>query len=241
MHGMHGLKCDACSVRNRALCGTLSREELTQLNLIGRFKELAPGEIIQSEPEGPNYFANVISGVVKLTKSLPDGRQQIVGLQFPSNFLGRPFGAASPYVAEAATEVRLCTFNRTQFESLAKTHPGLEHRLFENTLNELDAAREWMLLLGRKTATEKVASFLVMVGERSQPAGCGSANATQGVKFDLPLTRYDIADFLGLTIETVSRQLSKLKTRRLIELTGPRTINVPDLPALKHVAAQSDL
>jgi CRP/FNR family transcriptional regulator len=241
MHGMHGLKCETCAVRNRALCGSLSRDELAQLNLIGRFKDLAPGEIIQSEPEGPNYFANVISGVVKLTKSLPDGRQQIVGLQFPSNFLGRPFGAASAYVAEAATDVRLCTFNRSQFESLAKSNPGLEHRLFENTLNELDSAREWMLLLGRKTATEKVASFLVMVGERTQPQGCSSAQGASSAKFELPLTRYDIADFLGLTIETVSRQLSKLKARNMIELSGPRTIIVPDLNALKHIAAQADL
>lgn len=236
---MSQLKCDTCAIRHRALCGSLSREELGLLNSIARFRDVPAGESIHRDSEAPTYFANVVTGVVKLTKSLADGRQQIVGLQFPSNFLGRPFGQFSSYDAEAATDVRLCTFARSQFESLARTNPGLEHRLFQNALTELDAARDWMLLLGRKTASEKVASFLLLVAENSQAVDCTSETPSNPVRFELPLTRTDIGDYLGLTIETVSRQLSRLRTQDLIRLDGPRTVIVPDIERLKQAAEQS--
>jgi CRP/FNR family transcriptional regulator len=175
--------------------------------------------------------------VVKLTKSLADGRQQIVGLQFASDFIGRPFRAHSPYFAEAATDVELCTFPRAPFESLVREFPGLEHRLFEHTLDELDAAQEWMLLLGRKTAEERVASLLLMIAKRMSAVGCSSAAAGLNfVEFDLPLTRTDIADHLGLTIETVSRQITRLRGMNLIKLKGARRIVVPDLSALESIA-----
>ncbi len=233
---MHEMTCDSCAVRNRALCGALTREELGRLNAIARFRDVPAGHIIMTDTEPAPHFANVVSGVVKLTKTLPDGRQQIVGLQFPSNFLGRPFGPRSPFFAEAATSVRLCTYPRSQFESLLREFPGLEHRLFEHTLNELDAARDWMLLLGRKTAMEKVASFLLMVAQRAGDAGCKASPASNSAKFELPLTRTDIADFLGLTIETVSRQMSRLKSRGYIKLEGARAIIVPDVEKLGQLS-----
>jgi CRP/FNR family transcriptional regulator len=238
---MAAIACDNCSVRNRALCGALSRDELESLNAIARFRDFSSGENIHAELDVQNYFANVISGVVKLSKSMPDGRQQIVGLQFPSNFLGRPFGEQSPYVAEAATEVRLCTFNKPRFEALTRNFPGLERRLFENTLSELDAARDWMLLLGRKSAVEKVASFLLMVAERLKDTGCHSDTAPNTRTFNLPLTRADMADYLGLTIETVSRQLTKLKSSGLIEIENFRTVVVTDVGRLEKLAGTTSL
>jgi CRP/FNR family transcriptional regulator len=232
------ISCDHCAIRHRALCGSLSRDELTELNKVARFRDVAAGGSIQRSAEHVQYFANVVSGVVKLTKSLSDGRQQIVGLQFSSNFLGRPYGQASTYDAEAATDVRLCTFPRPQFERLVREFPGLEHRLFENALTELDAARDWMLLLGRKSASEKVASFLMLVAENSRQVGCGGSDAETSAKFDLPLTRTEIADYLGLTIETVSRQLSRLRAQGAIRLDGPRTVIVPNLGRLAEAAEQ---
>ena len=122
--------------------------------------------------------------------------------------------------------------------------PGLEHRLFENTLNELDAAREWMFVLGRKSAQEKVASFLHLIAKRQPLIGCSHAennpDGPNAARFDLPLTRADIADFLGLTIETVSRQLSNLKRKGTIKLLSGREVLVPDLRLLKSMAAGGD-
>lgn len=228
--------CETCAVRHRALCAALSNEELTRLNRIARHRHLAAGQIIFTDQEPPDFFGNIIDGVVKLTKTLADGRQQIVALQFPSEFLGRPYRLHNPYFAEAATKVTLCTYPKDQFERFLHEWPGLEHKLLEHTLSELDAAHEWMLLLGRKTALEKVASLLFHVARRFQGVGCQSLDGMNFATFQLPLSRADIADYLGLTIETVSRQITLLKTRGVILVDGGRAITVPDMAKLEALA-----
>lgn len=233
------LRCDTCAIKQRSMCGALTRPELERLSAMAHQRMLPPGQIIFRENEEAGYFANVISGVVKLTKSLGDGREQIVGLQFASDFLGRPYRSRSPYQAEAVTEVHLCTYEKLQFERLVHDYKDLEHRLFESTLDELDAAHEWMLLLGRKSAEEKVASFLMMVSRRTGNGGCDEHRAKQAARFDLPLTRTEIADFLGLTIETVSRQFSRLKVDKVIALDGSRSISILDAQRLRQVSEKN--
>jgi CRP/FNR family transcriptional regulator len=208
------------------------------MNAISRPKFVAAGQTIMADHEPTEFFANIINGVIKLTKMLSDGRQQIVGLLFAPDFVGRAYSAESKYFAEAASDVELCTFPRYEFEKLMAAHPGLEHRMFEKTLDELDACREWMLLLGRKSAEEKVSSFLLMIAERTQNIGCAHSDEVNFVQFDLPLTRADIADYLGLTIETVSRQITRLKTRGIITMKGNREIAIPDVNLLRQVADQ---
>lgn len=229
-------RCEQCSVRNRAVCAALREDELSELNRIARRKLVHAGETILSDQEPASFLGNIVSGVVKLTKTLADGRQQIVGLQFPPDFLGRAFSAKNPYFAEAATEVELCCFQRPDFERLMSDHPDLEHRLFERTLHELDAAREWMVLLGRKTAEEKVASFLLMLANRSAMIGCADDETPNEARFVMPLTRSDIADYLGLTIETVSRQITRLRVRGIIRPLDSRTFLVPNLELLTRAA-----
>ena len=191
-----------------------------------------------SDEDTAEMFANVVSGVIKLAKTLADGRQQIVGLLFAPDFVGRAYSRNNPYFAEAATDVELCCFPRESFEALLKEVPDLEHRLFERTLDELDSAREWMLLLGRKTAEEKVASFLCLIAKRAIMTGCPHHAAGGEPEFELPLTRADMADYLGLTIETVSRQITKLKTRGFIRLIDTHHFVVPDIHALCELAGQ---
>ena len=235
--------CETCAIRFRAMCGAISSEELGRLNGIARHRRIAPGQMIMRCDDEPTYFATVVSGVVKLSRALGDSRQQIVGLQFPSDFLGRPFRAHSPYDAEAATEVQLCTYPTHQFEILMKEFPGIEHRLFERSLDELDAAREWMLMLGRKSAREKLASLVLMIARRSQSAGCAMLAKVQSrdeLICDLSLSRTAIADFLGLTIETVSRQFSALKSDGIIELPSHREVVVTNLSRLEQ-AAEADM
>ena len=222
------LRCDTCAVRHKAACGALSETEIARINEIAHHKTLPPGHTILTDHGEMTFFANIISGVVKLTKTLMDGRQQIVGLQFASDFLGRPFRTESPYNAETVTEVHLCTYNKAQFERLVKEFEGLEHRLFQNTLDELDASREWMLLLGRKSAAEKIASFLLMVSKRMEMVGCHHQQKPSHPTFHLPLSRAETADFLGLTLETVSRQISNLKVQKVISLQGNRMISILD-------------
>lgn len=187
------------------------------------------GKELVSDSKSVERFSNVLSGVVKLTKMLSDGRQQIVGLQFAPDFLGRPFQAESSLTAEAATEVELCSFPRQALERMMKEQPDLEHRLLEQKLRELDQARDWMVALGRKTAAEKIASFLLMIARNIDPTAGPEHRAAA---FDLPLSRAEIADFLGLTIETVSRQLTRLRGDNVIRIDNNRHIVVSDLARL---------
>lgn len=176
-------------------------------------------------------YANVMRGVIKLTKTLEDGRQQVVGLQFAPDFMGRPYAAENQIGAEAASPVELCRVPKAALEALLKTNPALEHRLMQQVLRELDEARAWMVTLGRKTAQEKVASFLYLIATHIDPTI--DAAATGAASFDLPLNRIDIADFLGITIETVSRQLTKLRQEGVIVITNNKHVDVPDMARLR--------
>ena len=165
---------------------------------------------------------------------MEDGRRQIVGLLFASDFIGRPLRPVAPYEAVAVTDVRMCLFRRGQFEEILARTPHLERRLLEMTLDELDAAREWMLLLGRKSAREKVASFLMILARRA--AQLEKRSARDRAFFAIPLSREAIAEYLGLTIETVSRQFTALRKDRIIELQGTRSVSVIEFSALADLA-----
>ena len=221
--------CLACEARHKGICGALAPEQLVELARATTKRHIAPGSPVAGQSETAERYANILSGVVKLSRKLPDGRQQIVGLQFAPDFLGRPFERQDDSIAEAATEVSVCSFPRTVLERMMREGPGLEHLLLRQTLEELDEAREWMLTLGRKTAAEKVASFLLLIARNIDP---GSGPEGKAAAFELPLTRADIADFLGLTIETVSRQLTRLRSDGVIRIENNRHVSVPNLAVL---------
>lgn len=227
-------RCETCAVRHRSLCGALEHKEVERLSLISRRTTIPAGKVIVAEGNQALFVANILSGTVKLTRSLEDGRRQIVGLQFPSDFLGRPFRTHWSVQAEAVTNVELCQFDRKQFEQLITDFPTLEQRLLARVLDELDRIREWLFIVGRKTASERVASLLVMIADRERDAACGN-NLLEDVIFELPISRSEMADCLGLTIETVSRQMSQLTAQGVIDLHNSRSVHVPDLQRLRRI------
>lgn len=224
--------CDTCLVRNRAICSSLDGEEIRALNAIGRRRNLTPGESLMWEGEDSVLVANVIEGVLKLSTGTEDGREQIVGVVYPSDFIGRPFGSTSGHGVTALTEARVCVFSRKDFDAFAREHPSLEHKLLQRTLAELDRTRRWMLLLGRKSAGEKVASFLLEMSERLVLPGCVDAPGQPLRRFALPFSRQQVADVLGLTIETVSRQFTRLKADGIIDLPSRREVVIVDRAGL---------
>jgi len=223
--------CDLCVVRNRAICSALDSTEVEALNAIGRKRALKAGESLIWEGDESVLVANVIEGVLKLSTGTEDGREQIVGVVYPSDFIGRPFGAKTDHGVTALTDARVCVFSRRDFDNFAREHPGLEHKLLQRTLGELDRTRRWMLLLGRKSASEKLASFLLEMTERLGDTGCESDEAPT-TRLVLPFSRQQIADLLGLTIETVSRQFTRLKDDGVIALVSRREVEVLDQEAL---------
>lgn len=224
--------CDLCVVRNRAICAALDVTEVEALNAIGRRRNLVAGESLIWEGEDAVLVANVIEGVLKLSTGTEDGREQIVGVVYPSDFIGRPFGTTNGHGVTALTDARICVFNRRDFDAFAREHPALEHKLLDRTLGELDRTRRWMLLLGRKSASEKVASFLLEMTERLIEPGCKVGFGMPNRHLTLPFSRQQIADVLGLTIETVSRQFTRLKADRVIALPSRREVVILDHDAL---------
>ncbi len=222
--------CGDCPIRHRAVCARCETDELKQLEEIKYYRSFQAGQTVIWSGDRMDFVASVVSGIASLNQTMEDGRRQMVGLLLPSDFVGRPGRSQAAYDVTAVTDLVMCCFRKRPFESLINSTPNISQRLLEMTLDELDAAREWMLLLGRKTAREKIASLLAILARR-----CSGGQASGGqprLSFDLPLTREQMADYLGLTLETVSRQMSALKNAGVIRLDGKRRVTVPDLAAL---------
>lgn len=228
--------CDDCAVRERAICATLGAAELQALNAMGRRRTLGAGESLIWEGDDSTLVGNVIGGVLKLSTGTSDGREQIVGVVYPSDFIGRPFGGTTRHTVTALTDARVCVFSRGDFDGFAASHPALERKLLERTLTELDRTRRWMLLLGRKTAEERIATFLLDMSRRLAPDSDEPAPGAVLDRFELPFSRQQIGDVLGLTIETVSRHFTKLKREGVIDLPGRRTVAIRDRAALELLA-----
>ncbi len=232
---MHGIRtrCDTCQVRHEGICAALDEEARAQLLQISRRRVLASHNVIFRDGDEADHYFSITSGIVKLVKTLADGHQHIIGLIHQPGFMGQTLNRRHSYAAESATEVELCAYPRAAFDTLMKAHPQLERRIFEMTIRELDVCRDWTLLLGRKCSFERVAGFLLMMARRMPRTPGASANT---VHFELPFTRAEMADYLGLTLETVSRQFSRLKTKEIIALPSSRDITIPDIELLSTVA-----
>jgi CRP/FNR family transcriptional regulator len=224
------MACGDCPIRHRAVCARCEADELEALEQIKYYRRFEAGQTLIWAGDQMDFVASVITGIATLTQTLEDGRTQMVGLLLPSDFVGRPGRGRAAYNVTATTDILMCCFRRRPFEEMMERTPHIAQRLLQMTLDELDAAREWMLILGRKTAREKIASLLSIIARRDASVKMRAAKGT--MSFDLPLTREAMADYLGLTLETVSRQISALKRDGVIELEGKRHVIIPDMDRL---------
>jgi CRP/FNR family transcriptional regulator len=234
--GTHGalLECGDCPIRHRAVCARCETDELAALEQIKYYRSYQAGQSIVWSGDRMDFVASVVTGIATLTQTMEDGRRQMVGLLLPSDFVGRPGRQTAAFDVTAATDVVMCCFRKKPFEEMMSRTPHIGQRLLEMTLDELDAAREWMLLLGRKTAREKIASLVAIIARRE--ASLHLKETGSGMVVDLPLTREEMADYLGLTLETVSRQISALKKDGVIRLEGNRHVIIPDFDRLVEEA-----
>jgi CRP/FNR family transcriptional regulator len=227
-------QCEECPIRHKAVCARCDNDELELLEEIKYYRSFEAGQTLIWSGDKMDFVGSVVSGIATLTQTMEDGRTQMVGLLLPSDFVGRPGREGAAYDVVATTDLVMCCFRKKPFEQMMERTPHIAQRLLEMTLDELDAAREWMLVLGRKTAREKIASLLSIIARRDASLNLRAAEGK--VVFDLPLTREAMADYLGLTLETVSRQISALKRDGVIVLEGKRHVTVPDLGRLMEEA-----
>lgn len=220
--------CDDCKVRRFSVCGALELSELHELDLISQTRHFTPKTMLFDQGALAGSVFNVTEGVVRLYKSLPDGRRQIVGFALAGDFLGLALMDRYGVAAEAVTPVTVCRFARAAFLSYVDGKPHLLRRLHEFAGHELSLAQDQMLLLGRRTAEEKIAAFLLNLQTRYSRIGATS------VTVPLPMSRQDIADYLGLTIETVSRTLTRFAREKVVVVVpdGVRLLSTERLDQL---------
>ena len=234
---------DRCSIRERALCIVAHLATEIELRPASRTRIVDAGETILAEHGDASVVGSVIAGVMRMTKSLPDGRQQIVGLIYPGEFFGRPYSDTTEFAYEAATDLEICVIDRRTFESVLTRHPDLEHELLLMVLDDLAFARERSLLLGCQTTLERVASYLlVMLERRQQLLSRAVLEAHNNVALSA-ISRRDLASYLGTTIETISRHLHYLSRQGVIRIINPSHFEVLDRGALLAISglAEDDL
>ena len=222
--------CGACPVRGLAICGVLQPDELYALAEIVHEMHRAHRQSVIVEGDSADHFYIVTGGVASVEKLLADGRRQVVGFLYPSDFFGLATDGCYAYNVTAVTNLMFCQFDRQQFLSLIDRFPKLETRLLGLASNELAASQEQMLVLGCKTAKEKVASFLSVLSERSHRIGRLRSPLW------VPMTRGDIGDYLGVTTETTSRMFTQLRKEGLIAFLPDALIEILDPVELKRIA-----
>jgi CRP/FNR family transcriptional regulator len=222
--------CGSCDARSQSVCNAIPEPEMRRLAEASSTGHAAPGSSFVVEGEPASAFFNITGGTAKLYKLLPDGRRQITGFVGTGHFLGLAVSDTYAFSAEAIDPVRYCRFSRAKLRALLDDFPAMEQRLLQVASNELVAAQEQMLLLGRKTARERVATFLLAQSR------LGVICQVPRARFALPMTRGDIADYVGLTIETVSRTLTKLRSDGLVDIPNATDIVIRNRAAMKQIA-----
>lgn len=224
------VQCSRCAVSSVAFCAGLTAADVARLSGIAGQVQMPAHDTLFREGDAAEHLYTVIHGAVKLYKLLPDGRRQITAFLFPGDFFGLGVGGAYAYTAETLTPVRLCRFPRPKLDRLLAEAPSFENKLLALTIQDLAQAQEHMLLLGRKTAREKLATFLLRLSRGARRRGLAPSPVA------LPMSRSDIADHLGLTIETVSRTFTQLKREGVIGIPDLSHVILHQPEALRTIA-----
>ena len=224
--------CASCPVRDRAACAALSPEERAELGRAGRFVELARGETLFVAGDDSAKCATLVSGALKVTSFDREGTERILALVHPAGFIGELFTPFASHDVVALTDSRLCVFDRSAFESALTRFPALATALLRRASEDLHETRLLVELMGRRSAEAKVAGLLLGLSRAASDSPCHGAR-----QFDLPLTRGEMAGLLGLTIETVSRQIGALERDGAIRRNGARGIELVDPARLECLVA----
>jgi len=226
-----GHPCQGCEVRSRAICGVLDCSNLAQFKSLGWTLRLVPGQTLFHEGDPATRVFTLTKGTLKLYKLLPDGRRQVTGFTHSGDFLGMSVDDEHAFSAEALEDAQLCWFPRNRFDEFVEMHAPMERELYRMAAHELAAARDQMVLLGRKTASERLASFILLLARRAEQIPGRPSDLVR-----LPMSRSDIADYLGLTKETVSRVFSSFRRDQLIRLRATDEVEIVDCRGLEQLA-----
>ncbi|TCO72408.1 Crp/Fnr family transcriptional regulator [Rhodovulum euryhalinum] len=214
---------------------TLPAEHLRALVAIARLRDIPRGTEVLAEATSAQEIGYLLDGALGMQKCLPDGRTHIIGLLVPTDMYGRLFDGPTAYAIVALTDARVLTFSRGPFEDILRTTPEIERMFLVNVLDELDSAREWVLLMGGHKIVERLASFLLILLRRKLRS---VRHRDPGVPMSvtIPIRRTDLAHYLGTTPESISRALHELNGEGVVRLKDAYEIEIADLPGLVRVS-----
>ena len=224
------LECAHCGVRDRAVCSALSDAEMGELDQLTQALRLPAGATLVRTGENRQYIFTLTEGALRLVRTLADGRRQITGFVLPGDYVGLTETPRHRHDIEAVVDSRVCRTPLADMRRLRERHPLLERKLMQRTSMELAAAQDAGLLLARLQPSERLAQFLLRLAARAD---------TPGDTVALPMGRGDIADHLGLTMETISRTFTKLRQQQLIALPQLHRVQILDLAGLRRLAGDT--
>jgi CRP/FNR family transcriptional regulator len=230
--GLHG--------RIRDVLDRFAPEVRGALLASARIEDIPAGAVVVPEGQRSERVGYVLDGALGMRKTLLDGRTHLIGLLVPTDMFGRFFDGPSTYDLVALSDTRSFTFDRAIFERAMSSSPEVERQFLVNLLDELDAAREWILMLSGHRVTERVASFLLVMLRRSGGGRSGGGRSGGGRVVQIPISRHDLAHHLGTRPESLSRAFHQLQKSGAIEILDPYTIRVMDAAALVE-ASGADL
>ena len=226
-------QCLNCNKRESSLCAVLACDELDRLEEIMTPMNFTSGQTIFTEGDDLTHYYTLSAGVIRLVKFLPDGRRAILDFLYKGDFLGLNLEGHYSYSAEAVTDVKVCCFSRPKLQTMFDDIPKMKGRLMSMFMSKLVASQNQMAGLGRMSPRERLAALLLLLA--AEPA-----LKHIGQSFILPMPREDIADFLGLTIETVSRTFCAFAKENLIGIEKRNIIQLKNEPALQALAEADD-
>jgi CRP/FNR family transcriptional regulator len=226
------LTCAACPVRDRAACSALDEEQRTELARLGSHRALRRGETLFAAGDDNAICATLISGALKISSFDEDGTEHILSLVHPAGFVGEMFSPLARHDVIALTDSKLCLFTRDRYEAAASRFPALGQALLRRASEDLFESRALMALMTGRTSRQRVAGFLMAMANAASDSPCHPAGS-----FNLMLTRGETASLLGLTIETVSRQITQLERDQIIRRNGLRGIELVDAARLGKLSS----
>jgi CRP/FNR family transcriptional regulator len=223
-------RCSLCKIRSYSFCRCLNDDQLEIFSKVSFEKKFTDKENIFLQNDPSTHLYNITEGNVKIYQLLDDGRIQIIGFLYPGDFFGTYKNNKYNYSAEAIGNLRVCVFDQRILDKYMDQNPILAKELLNQTSYELTLAQDRMTVMGRLNAIEKIAIFFINISNQRKRIGW------QSNPISLSMARQDIADYLGLTIETVSREISKLKTSNIIKIISSKQLFINDIEKLKQIS-----
>lgn len=230
-----------CAFSGLPAFGDLPQQVRSELVSICRPRTYRAGEVVAEVGTHPSFIGVVSTGILKMEKTLPDGRQHVVGLLVDGDVFGRVFDGKMQFTVEAVTDATVFELWRGPMEALLRQSPELDRVILLNLMNELDRARDWMMILANPKVRGRLAGFLLLVCKRFRTVDHLVTVDHSEIRVQIPLNRKDLAHLLGTRVESVSRGLHALAKDGLIEIVRPDLVAIRQVEALVDEVGDPDL